>query len=528
MRHQLILATVLSCFALLSCTKKSTLEYGLKLEETLRVNFMTEPPSLDWHKAVDTTSAHVTENLMNGLAEYDYASAELPARGALATEFVPSNKAKTWTITLRKGVKWTDGVEFTAQHVVDGWERLLNPKTASEYAYFLYNIKNAKPYNEGKIKDFSQVGVKINDKGQVVVELEQPQSYFPYLLTHHSTFPVRKDITDKYGDKWTDPDKIVTLGPYKLKVWEHDKNLVLERNEEYWGEKAKIKNILVYMINEYSTALNLFESGKLDFQMSLPSRELAKLRSKPGYRQTPIFSIYYYGFNTRKAPFNNVKVRRAFAQAIDRKQITDLISGGQVPLSSWIPVSMFGYEAEKGLKFNPEAANKLLDEAGFKDRSKFPRIKIGFNTNEDHQRIAENVQAQLKKNLGVDVELNNEEWKVYLNSLKTDPPSMYRMGWVGDYPDPDNFMNLMTSYSENNRTGWKNLEYDKYIKEGATVVNRDQRKAIYSKAQALMTEQEAPVIPIYSSVTQNLISERVQNFPLNAMNRFPFKGVTFK
>lgn len=528
MRHSLILAIVLSCVGLLSCTKKSTLEYGLKLEETLRINLLSEPPSLDWHKSTDTTSALVTENLMDGLMEFDYAVSELPARGALATEMVPSNQAKTWTITLRQGVLWSDGVPFTAQHAVDGIERVLNPKTASEYGYFLFTIKNARAYNEGKIKDFSQVGVKINDKGQIVIELEQPQSYFPYLLTHHSTFPIRKDVVEKYGDKWTDPDKIVTLGAYKLKVWEHDKNLVLERNDSYWGEKAKIKNVLAYMINEYSTALNLYESGKLDFQQSLPSRELANLRKLPGYRQTPIFSLYYYGFNTRKPPFNNVKVRRAFAQAIDRKQITDLINGGQVPLSSWIPVGMFGYEADRGLKFDPEAAAKLLDEAGFKDRSKLGSIKIGFNTNEDHQRIAENVQAQLKKNLGVDVELRNEEWKVYLNSLKSDPPNIYRMGWVGDYPDPDNFMNLMTSYSENNRTGWKNLEYDKYIKEGASIVNRDQRKAVYSKAQALLTEQESPVIPIYSSVTQNLISDRVQNFPLNAMNRFPFKGVSFK
>lgn len=528
MRHPIIMAILVSCIGLLSCTKKSTLEYGLKLEETLRINLLSEPPSLDWHKATDTTSALVTENIMDGLTEYDYTSSELPARPALATELVPGNKAQTWTITLRKGVKWSDGVEFTAQHVLDGWERLLNPKTASEYAYFIYNIKNAKAYNEGKIKDFSQVGVKINDKGQIFVELEQPQSYFPYLLTHHSTFPVRKDIVEKFGDKWTDPANIVTLGAYKLKIWEHDKALVLERNEGYWGEKAKIKNVMAYMINEYSTALNLYESGKLDFQQSLPSRELAKLRGKPGYRQTPIFSLYYYGFNTRKAPFNNVKVRKAFAQAIDRKQITDLINGGQVPLSSWIPVGMFGYDAEKGLKFNPEAAQKLLDEAGFKDRSKLGNIKIGFNTNEDHQRIAENVQAQLKKNLGVDVELRNEEWKVYLNSLKTDPPNMYRMGWVGDYPDPDNFMNLMTSDSENNKTGWKNAEYDAYIKQGKSIVNRDQRKAIYSKAQALMTEQEVPVFPVYSSVTQHLISERVQTFPLNAMNRFPFKGVSFK
>jgi oligopeptide transport system substrate-binding protein len=318
------------------------------------------------------------------------------------------------------------------------------------------------------------------------------------------------------------------LGAYKLKVWDHDKALVLERNDSYYGEKAKVKNVIGYMINEYSTALNLFESGRLDYQNEVPYNEIPSLKTKPGFRQIGLLGTYYYGFNTRKAPTNNVKVRKAIAHAIDRKQITDLLGAGMAPLSSWIPTGMFGYEADRGLKFDPELARKLLDEAGYKDRSKFPRLTLGFNSNENHQRIAENVQAQLKKNLGISVELMNEEWKVYLNHVHTDPPSIYRMGWLADYPDPDNFMNLMTSYSDNNYTGWKSKEYDALVEEGASSLDKEKRRQVYSKAQALLTEQDVPAVPIYSMVAHLLISDRLQNFPVNAMDKHPFKDVSIK
>jgi oligopeptide transport system substrate-binding protein len=419
-------------------------------------------------------------------------------------------------------------VEFVAQHVIDGWERILNPATASEYAYFLFSVKNAKEYNAGKIKDFSQVGIKSNDKGELVVELIKPMAYFPLLLTHHSTFPIRKDVIEKFGDKWTNPENIVTLGAYKLRVWDHDKAMVLERNDGYYGEKAKVKNVIGYMINEYSTALNLLEGGKLDFQRSLPYKELPKYRQFPGYRQLPLIGMYYYGLNTKKPPFNSLKVRKAFAMAVDRKQITDLLAAGHAPLTGWVPSGMFGYENERGVKYDPSAAAKMLDDAGFKDRSKLPKVTLSFNTNENHQRIAENVQAQLKKNLGVEVQIANEEWKVYLKRLQTDTPNIYRMGWLGDYPDPSTFMDLMTSVSENNHTGWGSKVYDDLVAQGNSSLDKDQRRKAYSEAQKILTEDDVPVIPIYSMSGHILLSDRVQNFPVNSIEHYLFKGVTLK
>ena len=512
-----------------ACTKREQkADYGLPLKETLRINILQEPPSLDWSKSVDTTSSLIENNIMDGLVEYDLNDPELGLLPALATSWKPNKDASEWTFVLRKGVKWSDGVEFTGQQVIDGWERILNSATASEYAYFLFGVKNAQAYNEGKIKDFSQVGVKLDGDGNLVVQLEQPKSYFPYLMAHHSTYPLRKDVVAKYGDRWTDPANIVTLGEYKLKIWEHDKALVLERYDDYYGEKAKTKYVLAYMINEMSTAINLFDSNKIDFQYSLPSSELRQLRQRKEYRESGILGIYYYGFNIRKPPFNDVRVRKAFVEGVDRKQVTDMLAGGQIPLSGWIPAGMFGYEADRGLKFNPENANKLLDAAGYKDRSKFPKIKLGFNTNEDHKRVAENVQAQIKKNLGIDIEMANEEWKVYLSTLKSNTPAIFRLGWLADYPDPDNFANLMASYSENNHTGWKNKKYDDMVGRAISMTDKEARRKVYSDAQKMLTEDEVPAMPIYSMVSQVLLNNRVKGLKENAMNRYLFSGVTLQ
>ena len=518
-----------------SCTKKSKdLEADLPgggklvlpLNETLRVNLGTEPPSLDWHKSTDTTSAHVHENQMEPLVNYNLSDKELSLTPGLATSWEPMEKGRKWKITLRSDVKWTDGQPFVPQHVVDGWKRLLTPATASEYAYFLFAVKNAKAFNEGKVKDFNEVGIKVSGANELMVELDKPIGYFPQLLTHPSTFPIRQDIVDKYGDKWTEPQNIVTLGPYKLRVWQHDKMLVLERNESYFGPKPKVKYIAAYMIVEQATALNLFDSGKMDVLIALPSTELKTLRKRPEYHVQGSLLTFFYGFNVTKAPMDNPLVRQAISHAIDRQQIVQILGGGQIPMTSWIPSGMFGYEAERGITYNPERAKELFKKAGYGPGGKpFPKIVMKLNTNEDHKRVAENIQAQLKTNLGIEAEIQNEEWKVFLANLRSDPPNMFRSGWFADYPDPDNFMNLMISSSENNRTRWKSKAYDDLVNQAAGETDREKRRRIYSDAQRLLVEQEVPAAPLYQGVQQMLINARVQGFPLNALGRMPISEV---
>jgi len=527
-----ILCSLLAVFIMLlgsvGCKKKNSGgDYGLKKSETLRVRVIGEPPTLDWHKSSDATSSFLTTNLMEGLVQFNYKGGEVGLSPALAMSWAPSEKAKVWTFQIREGVKWSDGEVFEPKHIADGWERLLNPATASQYAYYLYGIKNAKAYNEGKIKDFSKVGVELKGS-RLKVTLEKPMQ-FPFLLTHPSTFPVRTDIVNKYGDQWTEPENIVTLGAYKLIKWEHDKALVATANPNFYDRPPKTKNVIFYVIQETQTAINLFDAGKIDAIRTLPPQDIPALKRRKEYVDYSILNTYYYGFNTKRPPVDNPLVRKAIIHAIDRGQVVKMMQGGQKPLSGWIPFGMFGHDPSLGLAFDPVRAKALLKEAGYNETNPFPKIQLSFNTLDAHKKVAENVQSQLKENLGINLEIKNEEWKVYLETLKVNPTHMYRMGWVADYPDPNNFFEIMLSYGTNNRSKWKNKEYDKLIEDAVAVIDdKVKRLAMYKKAHEILVNQDAPVFPIYNAVGQNLIADRVVSFPTNVMYEFRLKNTSLQ
>ncbi len=515
---------VLSCLSATilttACTRKAKLDYGLPLNQTLRWNIITEPPSLDWTLISDTTSSRLLDAMMEGLVRYGFKDGNVQVLPSLASSWQPSKDMKTWTFTLRQDVKWTDGVPFTGQQIIDSWERLLNPKTGAEYSNYLFIVKNAEAYFDGKIKDFNQVGVKLNDKGQLVVTLERPESYFPAILGNECTFPIRKDIIAKYGDQWTTPAHMVTLGAYKLKTWDHDKAVVLERNDGYFGQKPKIQYILGLVISDQSTALDMFKRNELDALDEIPTIDEESVRTMKEYRQVSTLGLYYFGFNVKMKPFDNVKVRQAFAMAIDKDEINKINGGRELPANSIVPPGLVGYNANVGMKFDPEKARKLLDDAGYKDRSKFPHVTISFNTDENHQRICENVQAQLKRNLGIDVELTNEEWKTYLKSLQAKIYPMFRFAWIADFPDADTFMNLFESNNANNDTNWVSKKYDSLVTQAASELDNQKRQQLYDQAQKLILEDDAVIVPVYFYREQYLVNSRIKGYPLNVMMKF--------
>ena len=463
---------------------------------------------------------------MEGLTEYDFSKTYPQVKPALAERWTHSKDNKTWTFFLKDKVLWTDGQPLTAKHFISSWERLLNPKTASEYAYFLFPIKKARQYSQGLIKDFKEVGVKTGDKGELILELEKPLFYFPYLLTHPSTFPIRIDIIEKKKSLWTEPENIVTLGPYKLNRWEHDKALVLNKNNSYYGKAPSIKNLVFYVIPDETTTLNLYLSGRLDAALPLISRDLPFLTKRKDHHTQSLLSLYYYGFNVEAPALKSKNIRQAIAHAIDREEIVQLLNRGSPSLKSWIPKGLFAHNPDVGLSFNPEKARELLQQAPA--NSIPPKIQIFYNTTTDHKMIAENIQSQLKKNIGLNVELNNQEWKTYLQRLKTKQIELFRLGWQADYPDPDNFMNLMTSFSDNNHTNWKNKKYDQLILQAMKMENTNLRKQLYTQAQKIVLEEDVAVFPIFTGVSHILISPRIKNYPLNVMNYILFKNIEIK
>ena len=490
--------------------------------ETLRLVFASEPPSLDFQKMSDALSAEIMVNLMDTLVEYDLTKKEIGLRPGLALKWVPRDGGRKWTITLRPGVKWTDGVEFTAQQVIDGWKRLLSPATAAVYAYFLFYVKNAKAFNGGTVKDFAQVGARVSGPLEVEVELERPLSYFPQLLTHHSTSPVRLDVIEKFGDRWTEAGNLQTLGAFKLMAWQHDKLVALERNDGYWGAKAKIRYVVGHIINEASTATNLFEAGQIDALNTLASSEIRALKKRTQFHSIGGLVTYFFGFNVTKPPLDNVDLRRALVRAVDRRQITDMLAGGQRPIGGILPPDVFGFDDRLGLSFDPPEARRLLAKAGYSPAHRPARLTLKINANDDWQKVAENVQAQLRKNLGIEVEILAEDWKVFLSGLRTDAPHLFRWGWLADYPDPDNFMNLMTSSSENNLMNWKNPRYDRLVAAGASEADPEARRRIYREAQAIMLEEDVPLLPLYAGTNFFLISDRIKNYPMNALRRYRY------
>lgn len=502
---------LLSLVTFTSCTKKDS----SKVEnESFVFRINAEPPTIDPARGVDTVSIDLMNNLNDGLIGFDR---DMKTRPAIAEKYEISKDGKTYTFTLRKDVKWSDGVPLKAQHYVDAWERMLNPKTAAEYAYFLYDISGAEGYNTGKIKDFSKVGVKAIDDHTLQVVLRAPAAYWLSTLGFPVMFATRIDLIEKYGDRWTEAGNYQSLGPYKLTKWDHDQQLVMEQNENYYGVKPPIKKAIALIIEDVSTAVSLFEAGKLDLVRKLPTADMDRLNKMPEFGSSVYFRGYYYGFNTKKKPFDDVRVRKAFAHAIDRNELPKILKGGQTAVSSWIPKGMQGYNESIGLKFDPTLAKKLLDEAGFKDRSKLGRIELTYDTREDNKIVAEAIQSMWKNNLGVDVEMSAMEWKMFLEKSRTEASQIFRLGWGADFPDAHNFMDLFLSNSGNNHTKWGSPKYDQLIRKASQERNAENRMKIYDQAQKLLLEEAVAIVPLFVESSNYLLSKRVKDFYLDGM-----------
>lgn len=486
-------------------------------KDSLRVNLASEPPTLDWTLARDATSITVITNLMRGLTQFGEGFRVEPS---LAESWEVSDDGREYTFHIRQGVRWTDGVPLTAGDFVYSWRRLLDPATGADYAYFLYDIENARAFNTGLIKDPQALGFKAKDDHTLIVRLAHPASYFPSLLTFVSTYPLREDVLKRHGASWTKPENIVTLGPYRLAKWRHHERILLTRNPLYWGDPPKINTVEMIMSGSPSAALALYESGELDFLdgKDIPTLEVPRLRKSPEFVVTSQFRGNYIGFNVRKPPFSNPLVRRAFSAAIDRERLVELIQGAGIPDSSWIPRGMLGYSQEVGIKYNPEQARKWLAEAGYPSGNGFPEVEFLYPDVGNNKIVAQALQSMWRKTLGVTVKLNNQEWKVYLTTLKTDPPELWRAGWGADFPDPHNFMNLFECSSGNNHTGWCNERYDKIIEEAAGEHNPARRKALYTEAQRILTEEDVPVAPIYTSIQFSMVKPYVKGLMINELS----------
>ncbi|PRX42342.1 oligopeptide transport system substrate-binding protein/dipeptide transport system substrate-binding protein [Planifilum fimeticola] len=479
-------------------------------EQVLNVGrIKSEPPSLDPATATDQMSSTILNQLMEGLTRID---AEGNPHPAVAEKWEVSEDGKEITFHLRKDAKWSNGDPVTAHDFEYAWKRVLDPKMKppADYAYQLYYLKNGEKYNQGKAKA-EDVGVKAVDDHTLKVELEQPAPYFVALTSFYTLFPVNKKVAEE-NDKWaTEADTYVGNGPFKLKTWEHDAKIELVKNEHYWGAKdVKLTQLNFPFIGEAQTGYQQFKSRKLDEGDSIIiPPDLTKKGLESGeIKSQKQPAVYFYMFNVEKKPFNNKKIRRAFALAIDRKSIVENVTqGGQVPATGFVPWGIPDFVAEKDWvetrddylpeKAQPEEAKKLLEE-GMKEEGfdKLPAVTIDYNTDEGHKKIAEAIQQMWKKNLGVDVKLRNSEWQVYLDKTKAGDFQVGRLGWLPDYIDPMTFMDMWVTGGGNNDTRFSHKEYDALIKKAKSTADQKVRMEAMHKAEDILMD-EMPIAPIY-------------------------------
>jgi len=452
--------------------------------------------------------------LQEGLLKYDDKLNPVPA---LAEKFEVSPDGMTYTFHLRDA-KWSDGVPVKSEDFITGWKHLLEPKSAWEYAFFLFDVVNAEAYNQGKITDFNKVGIRAINEKTLEVKLHHPASYFVHIPCYSVTYPQRKDILDAHPNDFTEPLNMRTTGPYRLTSWEHDSKLVLEPNPYYYGKKPSIAKVVFYVVKEDSTALSLYEQGSLDVTMRIPALAIDRVKSSPEYRSVPYLRGYMYGFNINVKPFDDVLVRKAFAHAVNRDEIVQVIKGGKIPLKSWVPKGMSGYEPEIGLDYNPELAKKLLAQAGFPEGKGFPKVTLMFDSLEMNKLIGEKLQYAWKTILGIpQIDIETREWKVYLETLRTSAPGVWRFGWGADFPDPYNFLDMFSSKNGNNHTRWKNATYDKLLQDAAVALKPESRNEIYRKAQKLLLEEDTVIIPLFQETHEALVKPYLKDFVLDPL-----------
>jgi oligopeptide transport system substrate-binding protein len=409
----------------------------------------------------------------------------------------------------------------TADDFVWSWKRILTASLGSQYPDMLYYIVGAEDYHTGKIKDFSKVGVKALDKYTLEVTLNAPTPFFLGMLSHYSTWPVHKDTVLSHGEiddrngEWTRPGNFVCNGPFNLKSWELNSRIVVEKNLNYWDSSTvKLNEIHYYPVSNVMTEDRMFRAGQLHLTSTLPSQKCPVYieEKNPDLRIDPYMGTYFYRLNTDNPLLSDVRVRKALAYAIDRKLLVEKVTKcGQIPAYSFTPPGSNGYEPTTSIPFDPELARELLNEAGYSADNQFPKLEILFNTNEDHRKVALAIQQMWQQNLGIEVELINQDWKVYLSREMVGDFQVSRAGWIGDYEDPNTFLDLMRPNRGNNKTGWEDMEYDSIMEKANSTNDQVERYKLLNQAESILIEN-MPIIPLYTYVRSYQLSPDVKGY----------------
>lgn len=463
-----------------------------------------EPESLDPHIVTGVSEMRITKALFDGLIRLDPRDAKpIPA---LAERWEISPDGKTYTFHLRTNAVWSTGEPITSADVVWSWFRALNPATAGDYAGQLFCIKNAEDWYNGKLTNQTQVGIQAPDAHTLQVELISPLAFFLELCSFPTLAVVPRAAIETHGDRWLHVNPLPTSGAFTLGAWRVNDKVRLLRNPLYWDATNTASAIIdVLPVGSPNTALNLYETGGADVVWDkdlVPAELMDVLVKRPDFHSFTYLGTYFYRFNVTKPPFNDARVRRAFALATDKpKLINKLTRGAEVPARHFVPVGVANYSSPEGLSYDPVAARKLLADAGFPGGKGFPRMTYTFFSASGgarlHGKVAIELQQMWRDTLGIEIELRQIERKVFYSSQSKLDYEISTSSWIGDYNDANTFLDLFMSNSGNNRTGWKNDRYDALIREANQETDLQKRAEIFRKAETILIAEETPIVPLY-------------------------------
>jgi oligopeptide transport system substrate-binding protein len=493
----------------------------------------SEPELLDPALITAQPSSRVAYALFEGLTVFGPDAQVLPG---VASNWEVSSDGRVYTFVLRDTARWANGEPVTSTDFAYAWRRVLLPHTGAEYASQLFPITNAEAFNSGKLNDFSLVGINAPDSRTLIVHLDNPTPYFPDLCAFATFLPVHQKTVESHLDWASNPEHFMGNGPFLLQEWRLFDRVRLVKNERYWdAQSVALSSIDVLPAARPMTAFNLYATGAADLIMDkglAPTMLMDELRRRRDFHSAPFLGSYFIRFNVTRPPFNDARVRRALGLVIDKQNLVDKITrAGEVAAASFVPPGTgHGYVPPPGEPRSPEAARRLLADAGFPEGKGFPVIHYLYKGDSDLDRdIAVEIQGLLKKDLGIQMLLKPQEWTVYLAAQSALDYDLCRSSWVADYNDPNTFLNMFVTGDGNNRTGWSHDGYDSLIAKAAREPESKQRFKLFQEAESILVTREAAICPLYFYVgIQFYDAAKLDGIRPNLLDEHPLRFMRWK
>ncbi len=487
-----------------------------------------DPDTLDPALITGQSDGRIVSELFEGLLRFNQAGEPEPG---VASSWEISPDHLTYIFHLRPEARWSDGKPVTADDFVCSWRRLLNSETAAPYSYQLFAVRGAEAFAAGNGKDFSRVGIEAPDQQTLKVTLKNPMPYFLQLCALWPLFPVRIDLIDRVGDDWIKPEHIIGNGPYLLSSWRLNDKIVLQKDPLYWDAKhVSLETIEALPMTQATVAYNFYAAGQASLILDkgfMPPSLLDELRKKNDFHSSLFFGTAFLRFNCSKGPFQDPRVRQAFALVINRSRLTQKITrGGEMPAKSLVPPGVPFYEPANGLGYDPERARTLLAEAGYRGGKGFPLTKYLYAGGEMSEGQAVELQAMWQKELGVSILLARQESKVYFVSMNNLDFDIASSSWIADYLDPNTFLEIFRSGSPNNRTGWGSPAYDELLMTATLEVDATKRFQMLHQAEELLIDEGTPITPLYFDLEIQLYDpQKLGGIEGNLLDKHPLSFI---